>query len=298
MNRGGTLAPTVAGNREQLARMLGAFRSEGGRLALVPTMGYLHEGHLHLVDRAREAADRVVVSIFVNPLQFGPEEDLERYPRDLERDLELAAGRGVDGVFAPDVPTMYPDGEPSVTVAPGPIGERLCGAFRPGHFEGVLTVVAKLFGLVRPDLAHFGRKDYQQAVLIRRMVGDLELGVDVRVEGLVRDPDGLAMSSRNARLDARERSDALGLSAGLFAALEAFRGGEADAGQLVGVVREVARERAGLRLQYAELVEPDSLEPVRETAPGQVLAVAGFVGDVRLIDNVVLGEDPPGEGIS
>jgi pantoate--beta-alanine ligase len=288
VSRSGTALPTVARSRIELAGLLADCRRQGRTVALVPTMGFLHEGHLHLVDRAREAADRVVMSIFVNPLQFGSDEDLERYPRDLDRDLELAGARGVHGVFAPERDEMYPDGEPLVQVDPGPMGEVLCGTYRPGHFQGVLTVVARLVGLIRPDLAHFGRKDYQQAVLIRRMVRDLELGVDVRVEDLIREPDGLAMSSRNAYLSPGERSDALGLSRGLFSARDAFVAGERDPARLLAALEEVVGRHPGLRLQYAHLVHPETLEGVSKAAPGKVLAVAGFVGATRLIDNVVL----------
>lgn len=282
--------PTLVRTRESLRGLLRGYRDRGDRVALVPTMGSLHDGHLHLVDRAREAAGRVVLSIFVNPLQFGPDEDLEHYPRDLERDLRLAGGRGVDAVFAPDAEVMYPDGEPRVRVVPGPMGEVLCGAHRPGHFAGVLTVVAKLFGLVRPDLAHFGRKDFQQAVLIRRMVRDLELGVEVRVEELIREEDGLALSSRNAYLDPDERRDALGLSQGLLAAREAFVRGERDPARLLRRLEEEVARHPGLSLQYAEVVDPETLARVERLETGQVVAVAGHVGRTRLIDNVVLGE--------
>jgi pantoate--beta-alanine ligase len=189
-------------------------------------MGYLHEGHLSLVDVAREQADRVAVSIFVNPLQFGPSEDLESYPRDEDRDLAALEARGADLVFVPSVDEMYPGGGAGVTVSPGPLEDRLCGAFRPGHFAGVLTVVAKLFGLFRPDVAVFGRKDFQQAVLIRHMVDDLDMGVQVVTAPIVREPDGLAMSSRNAYLSDRERSEAVGLHAALTAATALYARGK------------------------------------------------------------------------
>ncbi len=257
------------------------------RIALVPTMGYLHEGHLSLVDRARERADRVVLSIFVNPLQFGPREDLARYPRDLERDVELATNRGVDLVFAPDVDEMYPGGEPVVRVVPGRLADTLCGEFRPGHFEGVLTVVAKLFGIVRPDVAVFGQKDFQQAVLIRRMVEDLDFGVEIDVAPIVREPDGLAMSSRNVYLSPDERGRALGLSRGLERAAEAFGAGEHDPDRLCGLVREEI-DGPGVHIQYVEVVDPDTLEPARLARPGHVIAVAAYVGETRLIDNVIL----------
>lgn len=276
------LVRTKAEAREAIAR----FRP--GRVALVPTMGFLHEGHLSLLDRARERADRVVLSIFVNPLQFGPQEDFERYPRDLERDVALAATRGADLVFAPSVAEVYPRGEPAVQVVPGRMADVLCGAHRPGHFRGVLTVVAKLFGVVRPDVALFGQKDYQQAVLIRRMVEDLDMGIEIDVAPIVREPDGLAMSSRNVYLRPEDRSRALGLSRGLGRAAEAFRAGERDAARLRDLARAEIGSGPGVRVQYVELVHPDTLEPLAEAAAGSVLAVAAFVGETRLIDNVIL----------
>jgi pantoate--beta-alanine ligase len=275
----------VVRTKAEVRRAVAAMRPQ--RIALVPTMGYLHEGHLSLVDRARELADRVVLSIFVNPLQFGPQEDLDRYPRDLERDVELATGRGVDLIFAPDVREMYPGGEPIVRVVPGRLAETLCGAYRPGHFEGVLTVVAKLFGIVRPDVAVFGQKDFQQAVLIRRMVADLDLGIEIDVAPIVREPDGLAMSSRNVYLSPEERESALGLYRGLTRAAEAFAGGERDAERLRRLVHEELA-RPGVRVQYVEVVDPETLQPTQPASPGNVLAVAAFVGQTRLIDNVIL----------
>ncbi len=258
-----------------------------GPIALVPTMGALHEGHLSLVDIAREHAAFVVLSVYVNPLQFGPAEDLARYPRDVERDARLAAERGVDLLFAPTDAEMYLAGEPIVRVSPGPLGDRLCGAFRPGHFVGVLTVVAKLFNIVQPDVAVFGQKDYQQAVLIRRMAVDLDMPIEIVVAPLVREPDGLAMSSRNAYLtgDARER--ARSLYDGLTAAANAYRNGERSAARLAELVR-TAIEGAGGRTQYVELVAPDTLAPLEVAVPGSVLAVAAFVDGTRLIDNIVL----------
>ncbi|HEX7119034.1 MAG TPA: pantoate--beta-alanine ligase [Longimicrobiales bacterium] len=276
----------VVRTRAELRRALAGLRPR--RIALVPTMGYLHEGHLTLVDRARERADHVVLSIFVNPLQFGPTEDFGRYPRDLDRDVALAAARGVDVVFAPSVEEIYPGGEPAVRVHPGPMADTLCGAYRPGHFEGVLTVVAKLFGIVRPDVAVFGQKDYQQAVLIRRMVTDLELGVEIDVAPIVREADGLAMSSRNVYLGAEERARALRLSRGLARAAEAFRAGERNAERLRDVVLAELGSGPDVRIQYVEVVHPETLEPLEHAAEGGVIAVAAFVGETRLIDNVIL----------
>ncbi len=253
-------------------------------------MGFLHEGHLSLVDRARETADVVAASIFVNPLQFGPSEDFARYPRDEARDLALLEERGTALVFSPTVEEMYPAGEPLVTVSPGPLGDRLCGAVRPGHFRGVLTVVAKLFGLIEPDVAVFGRKDFQQAVLIRRMVRDLELGVSVETAPIVREADGLALSSRNVYLSEAERAEATGLHAALSAAGALFAAGERSAGRLLGAVGEEMAKRPLVRLQYADLVDPESLEPADPAFDGAVLALAAYCGDTRLIDNAMLSE--------
>src|SRR5213594_4735174 len=204
-----------------------AERARGRRIGFVPTMGFLHEGHLQLVDRAKQRADQTVMSIFVNPLQFGPTEDLGQYPRALERDRRLAAERGVDCLFVPDTPAMYPT-EPLVRVNPGPMADTLEGAARPGHFAGVLTVVAKLFHIVEPDLAVFGRKDFQQAVLVRQMVRDLDFPVEIDVAPTVRELDGLALSSRNAYLSGDERRQALALSRTLRAVEQAWRGGQAE----------------------------------------------------------------------
>jgi pantoate--beta-alanine ligase len=248
-------------------------------------MGYLHEGHLSLMDLARDRCDYLAASIFVNPLQFGAEEDLDRYPRDLDRDLGLLEERGVDLVFHPSVAEMYPQGEPEVSVDPGHMGEVLCGRYRPGHFRGVLTVVARLFGLFRPQVAAFGQKDYQQAALIGRMVRDLELGVEVLVGPVAREADGLALSSRNLFLASQERADAVGLHRALLAAQDGFAAGESSA---AGLIRLLTRELEGyalLRLQYGEIVHPESLEAVSQVDPGSVVAVAAHCGSTRLIDN-------------
>ncbi len=274
--------------RRELREALAGLAGDGGRLALVPTMGYLHEGHLSLVDLARREARRVAVSIFVNPLQFGPGEDLDRYPRDLEGDLSLLRARGVDLVFHPPVAEMYPEGEPQVTVDPGPMGKVLCGEFRPGHFRGVLTVVARLFGLFRPQVAVFGQKDYQQAALIRRMVRDLELGVEVLVGPTVRESDGLAMSSRNVYLSPEERKEAPRLFRALQRVAEAFRGGERRRTVLREILVGELSASPHFRLQYGEIVHPHTLAPVDPVTPGSVVAAAAFLGTTRLIDNLVL----------
>src|SRR3989441_12880105 len=264
-----------------------AERSRRHTIGFVPTMGYFHEGHLRLVERARELADRVVVSIFVNPLQFGPHEDLATYPRDVERDKKLAARRHVDCLFLPDAKAMYP-AEPVVRVIPGPGADTLEGTARPGHFTGVLTVVAKLFHLVEPDVAVFGRKDFQQAMLVKRMVQDLDFGVTIDIAPTVRELDGLALSSRNPYLNSDERRSALALSRALRTLEQTWRGGEADPARL---------QRAGLEAmrvpdvvpEYCALVDED-VHPVSRVTARTVAVVAARVGKTRLLDNGVLGE--------
>jgi len=264
-----------------------AERARGRRIGFVPTMGFLHEGHLRLVDRARERADGVVLSMFVNPLQFGPGEDFATYPRDVERDKKLAAGRHVDCLFLPDAKAMYP-ADPLVRVHPGPMADGLEGAARPGHFAGVLTVVAKLFHLVEPDIAVFGRKDFQQAMLVRRMADDLNFGLEVDIAPTVRELDGLALSSRNAYLQGDERRAALALSRALRAVEQAWRGGEADPGPLARRGLDVLRA-PGVAPEYLALVD-EQMRPVARVDARTVVLVAARVGKTRLIDNVVLGE--------
>lgn len=264
-------------------------RAAGRRIGFVPTMGYLHEGHLRLVDAARAVADAVAMSIFVNPLQFAPTEDLARYPRDLARDRALATARGVDALFIPDVTEMYPPGA-DTRVAPGPAADRWEGAARPGHFGGVLTVVAKLLHLVGPDVAVFGQKDAQQAALIRRMVRDLDWPVALVVAPTVREADGLALSSRNSYLSAEERAQAVGLSRALRAAHEAWSEGEADAARLEARAREALTAFPGVRPEYIAVAEPDALAPVPVAGAGCLMLVAARVGGTRLIDNVIFGE--------
>jgi pantoate--beta-alanine ligase len=276
----------VAATRGELASALGATRSGGGRVALVPTMGALHAGHAALVDTARRAVrreDAVVVSIFVNPMQFAPGEDLDRYPRTFAADLEVCAAHGADVVFAPSVEEVYPGGDPQVTVEPGPLGSVLEGATRPGHYRGVLTVVAKLFGLVRPDVAVFGQKDYQQLVLVRRMAADLCMGVEVVGAGTVRADDGLALSSRNAYLDPAHLRAAAVLPRALRAGAEAAGAGEAA---VLAAARSVLEEEPAVRPDYLTVTSPELGDPpVRGEAR---LLVAARVGSTRLIDNVAL----------
>ncbi len=282
-----------AGARRHLRRMRGveavrsvvaAWRRRGQRVAFVPTMGAIHAGHLALVGRARRSADRVVVSIFVNPLQFGPREDFRRYPRPVRRDRRLLAAAGVDLLWEPRVEDLYPGGDRTRVRVPG-LGDTLEGAARPGHFEGVATVVLKLVNAVTPDVLWLGQKDAQQAVVIERMCRDLQLPLRVRRGATVREPDGLACSSRNDYLGPEERARALALSRGLEAARRALRAGERSAARLRAAIRRVWRGTPGLRPDYVAVVDAATLAPLR-TVRGRVLvAVAARVGRARLIDN-------------
>ena len=280
--------PVLASTRAELADLLAARRTTGSRVGLVPTMGALHDGHASLMDAARVATDGpLVVSIFVNPMQFGPGEDLDRYPRTLEADLLVCEKQGVDVVFAPAAGEVYPGGEPQVTLEPGPLGSLLEGRTRPGHFRGVLTVVAKLFGLVRPDVAVFGQKDYQQLVLIRRMAADLCLGIDVVGAPTVREPDGLALSSRNRFLDAEQRLEAAALQRTLHAAQLAAEHGLAAA---YDAARAELRATKGVDLDYLTITTPDLGDLPADVEPGTEARalIAARVGSTRLIDNVPL----------
>ncbi len=267
-----------------------AERAAGRTVGFVPTMGALHDGHLALVEAARAASDTVLLSIFVNPLQFGPGEDYARYPRDLARDLALAAERGAAAAFIPPVEAMYPPGS-ETRVMPGPMAERWEGAQRPGHFEGVLTVVAKLFNLVQPDLAVFGQKDIQQVCLVRRMVQDLDIPVELQVVPTVRERDGLALSSRNAYLSPADRDAALSLSRALRAADRAWQGGEADPGRLEALMMEQFRMWSGVTVDYIAIMDPATLAPVPMAVAGTIVATAARVGRTRLLDNHILGTE-------
>jgi pantoate--beta-alanine ligase len=265
-----------------------AARSAGRTLGFVPTMGAFHDGHASLMRRARDERDHVVVSIFVNPLQFGPGEDLSRYPRDEDRDLSIAGQLGVDVVFAPSVEELYPAGQPEVTVDPGPLGDRLEGAARPGHFRGVATVVAKLFDVVGPSTAYFGEKDAQQLAVIRRLVRDLSLPVEVQGCPTVREPDGLATSSRNAYLSQEQREAAGCLFLALSEAAQMARGGERDAASLVAAMAREIGATPEARIDYAAVVDDETFEEVSAIdGPARALVAARF-GDTRLIDNLLL----------
>ncbi|HEX6347947.1 MAG TPA: pantoate--beta-alanine ligase [Candidatus Dormibacteraeota bacterium] len=260
-------------------RQAEAWRAEGLSVGLVPTMGALHRGHLSLVERARRENDRVIVSVFVNPLQFGPGEDFERYPRDLEADLHQLDQPGADAVYTPSVEAMYPP-DATTRVQVGAVGQPLEGEFRPGHFEGVATVVLKLFNACRPHRAYFGQKDAQQVAVVGRMARDLDTGVEIVACPTVREPDGLALSSRNAYLSTEERAAATVLSRALRQAAQAWADGERDPGRLRAAMHEVLREEPLARPDYAEVVDPATFRP---GLPLAVLAVR--VGSTRLIDN-------------
>ena len=266
-----------------------AQRAAGQRIGLVPTMGYLHEGHLALVDEARRRADAVIMSIFVNPLQFGPGEDLGRYPRDLPLDRALASSRGVDTLFIPSVDVMYPPGS-EVRVIPGASAQRWEGAARPVHFAGVLTVVAKLFHLVEPDFAFFGRKDIQQLALVRQMARDLDWPIEIVAVPTVREADGLAMSSRNAYLRPEDRRRAVVLSRALQAAHTAWKNGERRATAIEERMRHELRAEPEVTVEYIAVAEPQALAPVVTVDASTVVAIAARVGGTRLIDNVTLQE--------
>jgi pantoate--beta-alanine ligase len=265
-------------------------RAASARVGFVPTMGALHAGHLSLVERSSREADLTVMSIFVNPLQFGPSEDLARYPRPVDEDNALARGAGVDILFRPEVSEMYPAGR-MVRVTAGAIASGWEGASRPGHFDGVLTVVAKLFNIVAPDIAVFGQKDLQQAALVKAMVRDLDMPVEVIVAPIVRDDDGLAMSSRNAYLSADDRVHALSLSRALREVIRLFARGERSPELLEEQGREVIDAEPGVTADYLGVVDPSTFTRPDTVRPGDAAIVAARVGNTRLIDNVILGDD-------
>lgn len=279
-----------------LRALLRPLREEGKRIGFVPTMGFLHEGHGALIRQSAARCDATVVSIFVNPTQFGPSEDLANYPRDLERDQNLCLESEASVLFLPEVGEIYPTGF-QTHVEPGRLADSLCGRFRPGHFRGVATVVAKLFNMVQPDLAFFGQKDFQQTVVIRRMARDLNLPVDVVVVPTIREADGLALSSRNTYLDEDARRRALCISEGLLAAKAAFDAGERQAAKLLDIARAPL---SGVdSVQYLELVDAQNLETFQGAVDRTVaLCVAAYVGSTRLIDNVVLAPSHVDAGLN
>jgi pantoate--beta-alanine ligase len=286
-NRSSDKLPIVERDPKALRSRVRAWQRAGEKVGLVPTMGALHAGHLSLIGRSVDECHRTVATIFVNPTQFSPSEDFNRYPRQLERDLETLRGTGTDLVFVPATETMYP---PSFAtyVEVESLSNQWEGASRPGHFRGVATVVLKLFQLAPADLAYFGQKDYQQAVIIRRMVADLQLPIEIRVLPIVRESDGLAMSSRNAYLTAEERGRALVLSRSLALVGDAIRGGERNAPQIANRMRELIASTEGVALDYATLVHPDTLTEVTDINGPVVALVAARVGTTRLIDNEII----------
>lgn len=289
--------PRVITSGREIQETTQQLRSAGRRIGLVPTMGALHEGHLSLVRAAKEVCDVAVATIFVNPTQFGPKEDFSKYPRTFNDDLTLLEPVDCDLVFAPSAEEMYPPGF-STYVEPPAVARLLEGVFRPDHFRGVCTVVLKLFNLVPSDVAFFGRKDYQQAMVIRHMARDLDLPLKISVCPIVREPDGLAMSSRNRYLSAAERQQALALSAALRSATDAFITGERSAPDLAATMQDVLQTAGIERIDYATVVDADTLEEVDQIEQPAVALIAGYVGTTRLIDNVELITDGPGSANS
>lgn len=278
-----TLITTISDMRQWSRR-----NRASGRLALVPTMGALHTGHLSLIETAARHADQVIVSIFVNPAQFGPNEDFERYPRTLDTDVALLESLPVDAVFAPSTAEMYPT-EPHVTITIPNLAKRLCGASRPGHFDGVGLVVSKLFHIVDPDIAVFGEKDWQQLQIIRQMVADLNMHIDIIGSPIIREPDGLAMSSRNRYLTDRERKDAAMIFQGLTIGRDAVRNGLHNSADLIKLIHQhLPLDRH--RLEYLEVVDPQSLTPIDEITNDCLIAIAMHLGNTRLIDNMYISK--------
>lgn len=279
----------IARDNKQMQKLAEELRLSGKRIAFVPTMGYLHEGHLNLMREGRRRADNLVISIFVNPTQFGPGEDFEKYPRDFERDEQLASEVGVDTIFYPDATSMYPPGyQTYVTVEE--VSRNLCGRSRPIHFRGVATVCTKLFNIVKPHEAIFGKKDFQQLVVIKRMVKDLNMDLEIVGVNTTREADGLAMSSRNSYLEPEERNSALSLSRGLKIAKELYDRGERDASVIIKAVRDFIAGHEHTDIDYVKICDTETLKDVEKIEGESVVALAVRVGRPRLIDNYVFGE--------
>lgn len=271
-----------------LVKML---KREGRSIGLVPTMGYLHDGHLSMVKAAKKHTDVVVMSIFVNPLQFGPKEDFDRYPRDIKRDEALAEAAGVDVIFYPSVKDMYPDGH-STYVNVERLTDVLCGASRPGHFRGVTTVVAKLLNIVKPDVAYFGQKDAQQVAVIRKMVRDLNMDIEIKSMPIIRERDGLAMSSRNVYLSEGERRQALALSRSVEKAVSMVKSGERNSSKIAKSIRDVISENPLVKIDYVSVVDSKDLTDLPDIKGETLIAIAAFVGKTRLIDNAIVKVQP------
>jgi pantoate--beta-alanine ligase len=284
------MMPKIVDSVIEMQSLAQAAKSAGKSIALVPTMGYLHEGHASLMREGRRRADLLVTSIFVNPIQFGPGEDFEKYPRDMERDKGIADAAGVDLIFAPSASDLYPDGF-QTHVDLERLSLPLCGASRPGHFRGVTTVVCKLFNIVQPHVALFGKKDFQQLAVIRRMTSDLNLSVEIVGMPIIREADGLAMSSRNAYLSTEYRRSALCLSRSLKAARTAFQAGETEVKRLLKIVTGIIASEEVAIIDYADFRNGETLEPVPAADSNTLLALAVKIGKTRLIDNCILGEE-------
>jgi len=264
-----------------------ALKSQGKTIGFVPTMGYLHEGHLSLVRESIKKADSTVVSVFINPAQFGPTEDFEDYPRDMKRDSEILEKEGVDYLFVPEVKEMYPEGYKTYVEVCG-FQDRLCGRSRPGHFRGVSTVVLKLFNIVNPDFSFFGQKDAQQAIILEKMVQDLDLEVKIEILPIIREEDGLALSSRNTYLNTEERRAALVLSESLGEAQKMIEKGEKDVESIISRMKEIIKGEPLAKIDYIEIVDMDNLNPLTSIGKKVLVALAVFIGKVRLIDNVIV----------
>ncbi|MBA1334632.1 MAG: Pantoate--beta-alanine ligase [Firmicutes bacterium] len=277
----------VIKTKNELRKLLERERQKGKSLGFVPTMGFLHKGHLSLMERARRENDVVAASIFVNPTQFGPGEDYGTYPRDLPRDIRLARSAGVDYLFVPEADEMYPDNSITFVDMEG-LTDVLCGASRPGHFRGVMTVVTKLFNIVKPDRAYFGQKDAQQVLIIKKMVKDLDMDIDIVEMPIVREEDGLAMSSRNSYLTASERKSALVISRSLSDARDSIKEGENRAGFIKEAIRREISTEQNASIDYIEIVDAETLKPIERIKGGVLIAVAVRIGKTRLIDNIKL----------
>ncbi len=262
-------------------------KKQGYKIGLVPTMGFLHEGHMSLIRKARKDTDYVIVSIFVNPAQFGPKEDFKRYPRAIKRDLMLCEKEGADIIFTPEAKEMYPK-DYATYVSVEKITDKLCGASRPGHFRGVSTVVAKLFNITMPDVAYFGQKDAQQAIIIKRMADDLNMSVEIKVMPVVREKDGLAMSSRNVYLNRKERGRAQSIYKSLKSAKELFNEGERDSKKIINKIKRVINNQPDAKIDYAAIVDAKDLRDIKKISGEALVAVAVKIGKTRLIDNIIL----------
>ena len=272
---------------QRMAMLSKILKKESRTIGFVPTMGYFHDGHLSLIKTAKQHTDVAIVSIFVNPKQFSPNEDLDKYPRDFKRDEEMARLAGVDVLFYPSAGDMYPE-DYATYVDVERLSNALCGPGRLGHFKGVTTVVAKLFGIIKPDIAYFGQKDAQQSIIIKKMAEDLNMDIEIKVLPTIREKDGLAMSSRNIYLSDKERKDALCISHALSRAEAAVKSGEMDASKIVKMIEDIIKEKSTARIDYIEAVDTKTLSPVDTIAGETLIALAVFIGGTRLIDNAIL----------